>query len=189
MPTPADFPVLHTPRLILRRMSADDLPLLFRGMSDPRVTEYYGISYETQTLTQAQLDWFELIWASGTGIWWGLCFSHAPHVLIGTCGINEWEQEHHCAEAGFWIFPEYWGQGIMHESLQAMLAYCFKTLGIHRMQMLIEPANLSSWKLAERLGFQLEGVLRECERKQDHYADLKCYSLLASEWPYSAAFL
>lgn len=84
---------------------------------------------------------------------------------IGTCGINEWEQDDHCAEAGFWIFPEYWGKGVMLECLSAMLDYCFTKLSLHRMQSMVEPDNPASWKLIEKLGFQLEGILRECERR------------------------
>lgn len=176
------FPLIQTPHFLLRQIVATDLTQIFRGMSDPRVTEYYGISYETLELTQAQLDWFELIYETGTGIWWGICHRDEPQHLIGTCGINEWEQDDHCAEAGFWIFPEYWGKGVMLECLSAMLDYCFTKLSLHRMQSMVEPDNPASWKLIEKLGFQLEGILRECERKDDRYVDLRCYSLLAREW-------
>jgi ribosomal-protein-alanine N-acetyltransferase len=176
-----DFPVIETPHYVLRRLVADDIPEIFRGLSDPRVTNYYGISYDTLASTQAQMDWFELIFQTGIGIWWGICDRQQPQQLLGTCGLHEWDQEHHCSETGFWLFPEYWGKGVMRESLPAMFAHCFQQLGLHRIQAMVEPENIGSWRLLESFGFQLEGILRECEYKNGHYVDLKCYSLLAHE--------
>src|SRR3954466_13497443 len=38
----AAFPVLATERFLLRAVTPDDVPNIFRIMSDPRVTRYFG---------------------------------------------------------------------------------------------------------------------------------------------------
>ena len=182
MPAATSFPVLETKHYQLRRIVAADMPAIFAGLSNPKVSEYYGISYDSLESTQAQMDWYELVWQTGIGIWWGICSKDAPADLIGTCGLHEWEQEHHCAETGFWIAPEYWGKAVMRECLPVMFAHCFEHLSLHRLQAMVEPANIPSWRLLEKLGFQIEGILRECEYKHGRYVDLKCYSLLAHEF-------
>ena len=176
-----DFPQITTSRYVLRKLVATDMPLVFKGMSDPQVIEYYGLSYETLESTQAQMEWFELIYHTRTGIWWAIADLAAPEQLLGCCGISDWEQDDHCAEMGFWLFPQYWRQGVMKEVLSAALHCCFHQLGLHRIQALVEPDNQGSWRLLERLGFQLEGILRECERKGERYVDLRCYSRLATD--------
>lgn len=182
MPESAFFPTLETANYQLRRIVAADMPAIFAGLSDPRVTEYYGISYDTLESTQAQMDYYELVWQTGIGIWWGICSKENPDQLIGSCGLHEWEQEHHCAETGFWISPEHWGKAVMRECLAVMFAHCFGHLGLHRLQAMVEPENIPSWRLLEKMGFRLEGVLRECEYKHGRYVDLKCYSMLATEF-------
>ncbi|MFZ6768426.1 GNAT family N-acetyltransferase [Undibacterium sp. Di26W] len=182
MPETRSFPVLHTPHYQLRQIVASDMSAIFQGLSDPRVSDYYGVSYDTLASTQAQLDWYEEVWQVGTGIWWGICSKEAPDHLLGTCGLHEWEQEHHCAETGFWLSPDHWGKAIIPECLNVMIAHCFQHLGLHRLQAMVEPENIASWRLIEKLGFQLEGVLRECEYKHGRYVDLKCYSMLAAEF-------
>lgn len=176
-----DFPVLRTQRLGLRRIVAEDRTAIFQGLSDPQVTQYYGVHYETFESTQAQMDWYELILRSGTGIWWGLHLHDTPETLIGTCGFYEWEQEHQCAELGFWLLPQYTGQGLMSEACKAILHCGYTRLQMHRVQARAEPENIASCRLIERAGFQLEGVLRECERKQERYVSLHCYSLLRTD--------
>jgi len=176
------FPVLETANYQLRRIVAADMPAVFRGLSDPRVTEYYGISYATLASSQEQMDWYEQVWLDGTGLWWGICSKEKPEQLIGTCGLHEWEQEHHCAETGFWLSPDHWGKAVIPECMNVIVNHCFKHLGLHRLQAMVEPENIASWRLIEKLGFRLEGVLRECEYKNGRYVDLKCYSLLDREF-------
>ncbi|MFZ6757523.1 GNAT family N-acetyltransferase [Undibacterium sp. Ji50W] len=182
MPEIRSFPVLHSANYQLRQIVAADMSAIFQGLSDPRVSDYYGVSYDTLASTQAQLDWYEEVWQAGTGIWWGISSKEAPDHLLGTCGLHEWEQEHHCAETGFWLSPDHWGKAVIPECLSVMIAHCFQHLGLHRLQAMVEPENIASWRLLEKLGFRLEGVLRECEYKHARYVDLKCYSMLATEF-------
>ena len=160
---------------------AADQPAVFAGLSDPAVTGYYGISYETPESAQAQMDWYELVWRTRIGAWWAICERARPERLIGTCGIYDWESGHHCAETGFWLLPSYWGKGVMRRVLPAMYRYCFATLGVHRIQARVEPDNAASWHLLESIGFRLEGILRECELKNERYVDLRCYSALSTD--------
>ena len=67
------FPTLQTTRLELRQFKASDLSKVFQGLSNKQVIRYYGVSYSTLEATEEQMDWFESLWNSGTGIWWAIC--------------------------------------------------------------------------------------------------------------------
>jgi RimJ/RimL family protein N-acetyltransferase len=54
----------------------------------------------------------------------------------------------------------------MHEALQHLLDYLFQTLHLHRVEAEVDPRNQPSARVLERLGFQLEGVLRQRWRIQ-----------------------
>jgi ribosomal-protein-alanine N-acetyltransferase len=176
------FPTLYTARCTLRRIGPADKLRVFEGLSHPEVIRYYGVSYRTLEETQAQLDWYDYLLASETGIWWGICFTSDPGRLIGACGFNEWVQMHNRAETGYWLLPGYWGQGLMRECLSAILGFAFANMRMHRIVAVVEPLNHQSALLVQKLGFRHEGTHRQCEIKNGAYIDLDYYALLKQEW-------
>lgn len=62
---------------------------------------------------------------------------------------------------GYALDAAHQGRGLMHEALEAVLAYCFGTLALHRVQAAYLPANHRSARLLARLGFRVEGLARD----------------------------
>ncbi|MES2104073.1 MAG: GNAT family protein [Pseudomonadota bacterium] len=175
------FPVLRTSRFLLRHIVGQDIDRIFRGLSHPRVTAYYGISYDSVEAAQAQLDWYRELLEQQTGIWWGICKKELPEELIGACGFYAWDRDNRNTDMGYWLLPEHWGAGCMQESLRAILGHAFQQMSVHRVEAEVEPDNLPSSRLLHRLGFQREGRRRQCEWKNGRFVDLEYYSLLADE--------
>lgn len=75
-----------------------------------------------------------------------------------------------------------WGKGYASETLQAIVAYCFKELGMNRIGAEIYEFNAPSIKLFERNGFQLEGRMRQYIFKDSVFKDELLYSLLREDW-------
>jgi RimJ/RimL family protein N-acetyltransferase len=63
-----------------------------------------------------------------------------------------------------------------------MLAFCFETLELHRVQAACGPENTGSQVLLERLGFQREGVMRDHVFTNGAWRDSVLYSLLRHEF-------
>ena len=71
----------------------------------------------------------------------------------------------------------------MTEALAAILDYGFDVMGLNRVQVLAMPGNARSLRLAERLGFVREGVLREHGHDESgSLVDDVVLSLLCREW-------
>lgn len=74
------------------------------------------------------------------------------------------------------------GKGIASEAVEAIINYGYKHMNFERIEALIEPPNLSSQKLVERLGFIREGLLRNYEFTSGKFDDLYMYSLLKQDF-------
>ncbi|MFZ6646763.1 GNAT family N-acetyltransferase [Undibacterium sp. TJN25] len=179
------FPVLHTARFLLRDIAVADISEVFRGLSDPAITAYYGISYDSVEATQAQIDWYQELLEQQTGIWWGICKKEDPGTLIGACGFYAWDKENRNTDMGYWLQREHWGGGVMQECLRAILPHGFREMSLHRVEAEVEPENIASSRLLQKLGFQLEGKRRQCEWKNGRFVDLEYYSLLEGEFALS----
>ena len=70
----------------------------------------------------------------------------------------------------------------MQEALLALIQYGFSELRLNRIEADIDPMNLASARCLERLGFKLEGMLRERWIVAGVVSDSAMYGLLASDW-------
>jgi len=87
------------------------------------------------------------------------------------------------AEIGYWLAADAQGQGIITRASAALTGYAFGELGMHRVAILCAVGNARSAAVPERLGFTMEGVLREREHVPGRPPmDQRYYGLLRSEW-------
>ena len=82
--------------------------------------------------------------------------------FVGVCtmfGID-WDTE--SGEIGAWIDKKYAGHGFMTEAVKAVTQE-FLDMGFKRIVIRANPENTASCKIAEKCGFEYEGVLHSCE--------------------------
>ncbi|WP_345777220.1 GNAT family N-acetyltransferase [Rhodanobacter sp. LX-100] len=72
---------------------------------------------------------------------------------------------------GYGVSAGQQGRGLMHEALEAGLAWTFGELGLHRVMANYLPRNERSARLLERLGFEREGYAREYLRIAGQWED------------------
>ncbi|MCU0348430.1 MAG: GNAT family N-acetyltransferase [Saprospiraceae bacterium] len=101
--------------------------------------------------------------------------------LAGSLGVVNFNRDHQKCEIGYWLSQDFQGKGILTKSLVAFTRFLFKNKGIHRIEIQVAVGNDRSRRVPERLGFQLEGVLRQSVFMYGSYHDVAVYSLLKSD--------
>ena len=177
------FPEIITQRFRLRKILLIDQQQIFEGLSNEDVIKYYGVSYNTFEDTLRQMEWYENLLNTETGIWWGISFRESGE-LIGACGFNNISIDHKKTEMGYWLFPQHWKKGIMMEVVPAIIEYAFRVLKLHRIEASVEVDNIASKKLLIKLGFAYEGTLKQCELKNEKFIDLEYYGLINNKKPW-----
>jgi RimJ/RimL family protein N-acetyltransferase len=118
---------------------------------------------------------------AGTNVNFGI-ESTADSTLIGMAGLFHFHDASRRAEIGYALSQRYWGQGLMHEALVALVDYAFSTLDLNRLEADIDPRNLASARSLERLGFVKEGYMRERWIVAGEVSDTGFYGLIRSDW-------
>jgi ribosomal-protein-alanine N-acetyltransferase len=101
--------------------------------------------------------------------------------FIGYVNYHHRQPWHRRLEVGYILARPYWRQGLMTEAMRAFVGFCFDVLETHRIEAAIEPSNVASIRLAERLGFRREGILRDRILVGESYRSVVMFSLLADE--------
>ena len=101
--------------------------------------------------------------------------------IIGVVGFHALDRDNHSIRIGYWLAEAQQGKGLMSAAVATLVDYAFDELAINRIELRAAPGNERSKALAERLGFQFEGILREAECFGDRHRDLAAYSLLVRE--------
>lgn len=168
---------LNTERLLLRPIVYNDIENIYKGLSHPEIIKYYGVSYKTLKETEQQMLFYADLIKNGTGIWFAIC-SLDNNTFYGAGGLNSLSSEHKKAEIGFWLLTEFWGQGMMTESMPKICNYGFNQLGLHRIEGLVETDNLNCKKAMNKLNFKYEGTMNDCEIKNGKFISLDIYAKL-----------
>lgn len=174
---PTTFPVIKTERLLLRQIVYTDLGNVFKGLSHPDIIKFYGVSYHTLEATKKQMKFYADLERNEAGIWWAVC-SLDNKTFYGAGGLNNLSKEHKKAEIGFWLMPDFWGQGIIKEAMPIICNYGFDNLGLHRIEGFVETENINCKKAMAKLGFNHEGTMEDCELKNDKFISLDIYAKL-----------
>ena len=170
-------------QLLLRSYNVDDAQKLFEAVNNDRSHLHPWLDWVDKTtkpehsllfIEQSihQLDTQE---ALALGIFYN-------DKIIGGIGMHKWDLATKRAQAGYWISKEYEGKGIINKCLRAFIDFLFEKIGLSKIEIHFIPLNHRSAKVAARLGFKTEGIIRQSVISNGLPEDIVITGLLKSEW-------
>jgi [ribosomal protein S5]-alanine N-acetyltransferase len=175
-------PVLETERIRLRPYRDGDVEAMFALYSDARVMRYW--SFPAWTERRQAEQYLARAWAAmeaGEIFPWAIA-DRATDTLIGALTFFSLHREQKRLEIGYSLSPDRQGQGLAAEALRCAIGFGFDTVGLVRIEADIDPRNVPSGNLLERLGFVREGLLRKRWRVNGDVCDTAFYGLLPEEF-------
>ena len=177
------LPVIDSTRLQLRPLVVADAEALHRAYGDPEAMRFWDFPASVDLAQTAKRIEQSLGVSPDRHAAWGVVLKRDPPTLVGMVNYHRREPWNRRFEVGYILARPYWRQGLMHEAMIPFIDYCIERLDTHRIEAIIEPGNLDSLRLADRLGFK-----RESDLMRDHllvageFRSVLMYALLAPEW-------
>lgn len=141
--------------ITIRNLCRDDLPYFYVWASDPEVAksmtwEAYSSPEEANKFlvdVAEKHPWFKAI-----------CLEDVP---VGSITLTPGKGNASCrAELGYVLAKAYWGRGIATYAVKKALESGFNDLGVHRIEALVDPKNIASFKVLHKAGMKCEGILK-----------------------------
>ena len=178
---PDRFPVLTTERLLLRETADHDVEAVFAIESDPVAMRYWSkLPMQDLSEARASVERAKGFFPAREGLRWSITRPPDDRML-GHLSLFNFSEQSGRADIGYALVREHWGQGFMHEALNAVVDYAFGSMDLRRLEADIDPRNAASVRALERLGFAREGILRERWQVGDEISDTLFMGLLARE--------
>ena len=154
--------ILETKRLILQRQVSEDLVALWALYCDPEITQYIPDAPKTLEEAREELDWHKNGHPRNPDLGLWATIHKETGRFIGRCGLLPWTidgQEE--VEVAYTIARDFWGQGLATEAAQGIVRYAFERLNLTRLVCMIEPENIASMKVAEKIGMTFEKAMED----------------------------
>ena len=181
---PVSLPTtVKTPRLRLRPLTLEDATTVQQLAGRREIAAMTRTIPHPYSLAQAQ-EWLTKAIAlnsEGKAATFGLVLECTGR-LIGAIGLASIDADHRCAEMGFWVGVDWWGQGYATEATRALLRHGFEALGLNRIYAHHMTKNPASGRVLEKIGMKREGLLRQAMRKWDNFEDVVLYAILRQDW-------
>lgn len=182
-PRPIEFPVegLSDGVVLLRLPADEDIDAIVRICRDPAVQRYTTVPSDYQP--KHAREWVHRGLA-------GVASGADLHLVIvpvgereavGTISLHELHRAAGRCASGYFIAPWARGRGYATRALRLVSAFAFEELGLHRVEVTIEPENEASRRVAVAAGFTEEGLLRSYMPVAGERRDMVMYSLLPSD--------
>lgn len=173
---------LTTDRLRLESTYPEHSEALWKAIETSLDELRVWMPWAADTSLEATLTYASLVhrrWAAG--LEWSFTMFE-DESAVGAISLMRYAPERKTAEMGYWIRSDRAGQGLVTEAGAALCRFGFDELHLNRIEIMVAVDNHPSIKVAMKLGFTREGVMRQASLGGDRtWQDLYLYSLLASD--------
>jgi RimJ/RimL family protein N-acetyltransferase len=177
---PLPDPPLTDGEILLRPWERRDVPAVTAACQDPEIPRWTVVPHNyTERHARDFISATAGDQAAGREL--ALAIVDADDRVLGAVGMSNFDWTDLKGEIGYWMAPEARGRGIGARATRLLAEWAITKLGLERLELLANPRNEASQRLAERAGFTREGVLRLYRRRHGVREDLVMYSLLAED--------
>ncbi|KAM0449460.1 hypothetical protein ACHAO4_007478 [Trichoderma viride] len=152
--------VLTLKKSVIRRYRASDADAIVRGANTHLVSQYMSDAFPSPYTLESAERWIKIASEEGA-LEFAIC-TLDNNTVIGGCGFQHLKGvESRTKVLGYWLSPDYWGQGIMTEVIAGLSRWVFEQVPtLLRLHASVIEENEGSMKVLKRAGYEYEGTKR-----------------------------
>lgn len=96
--------------------------------------------------------------------------------VVGGCGIKINQHRDFIGEIGYFLDEKYWGKGITTRAVKLLEKKGFQELGLKRIEIVMNPENTASERVAIKCGYRKEGTMEKSIKDNNKFFDAHLYA-------------
>lgn len=166
--------------IYLRPVESNDEKLVHFGKNNPSVRETLYL-FSPMTLEQVRLELQNWVGNNET-VLFTIC-QQSDDEPVGQTAFVRIDRVSRAATFYIAIYnPDFWSKGYASEATKLMVDYGFEILNLNRIQLHVSCENEHAIKAYKKVGFVVEGTLRQAMYHHDRYSDFYVMSILREEF-------
>lgn len=168
-------------RVYLRALEPDDYKTSILWRKDSQIWDMLG-GLRRYVSEEYEKAWVEKAIFDTDNIRWAVCCTEDSR-HIGNVYMTDIDRINRSCQSHILIGDKnYWGNGYGREALSEAINYMFREQNINRITAVIIENNVASLKMHEKIGYKVEGLMRESVYKNGEYKHQYILSLLKHEY-------
>lgn len=157
------LPIKISDKLLVRNIATSDKEDLFEMYRDEKVSKYISRRiHGSLEDTEEQIKIINNRCKGGRDLYLGICEA-CPEKLIGIIRFIQEEDDISTLTIGYELNKNYWGRGIMPESLSKLIEILESERSCKKLRATVSPENLNSQRCLEKLDFKLNRIFNKIE--------------------------
>jgi ribosomal-protein-alanine N-acetyltransferase len=176
--------MLKGKNVLLRPIKRSDISYFLKWFNDPELVQYLDMYLPMTEMSEEKfIEELGTTRARSDAILVIEVIEGDSTRPIGNCGLHQINTKDQDAIFGIIIGEkDYWSRGYGVEAARLLINYGFEQLNLHRISSAAIAFNERSIRLHEKIGFRVEGRLRQAMFKNGQYHDRLEFGILKEEW-------
>ena len=162
--------------LVLRSWRPDaagDVAAVLEAFADPEIQRWGVRNISTADQARVWMTRWTAAWRAETEACWAVL---RDDVVVGRAALRRIDLRGGVGEVGYWVLPGARGHGVASAAAAEVARWAFEQVGLHRLELHHSVHNEASCGVARRIGFELEGTLRDGMLHVDGWHDVHLHA-------------
>ena len=172
--------MIQTQRLILRKITSDDIEAIYSWMSDHEMARYEDwVPHESVDYTRGFISWLTGDYKSEQTYCWGVQLDGEIVGFAMVVDVHEWN-----SSIAYYIKTDLWSNGYATEAIDAIMNFMFFEVGVDRITAKHSIKNIASGKVLKKAGMRYKGHVKEFEyyTGKSEWHDCDFYAIKKEEY-------
>ena len=166
----------------LRAICKEDLPLVTEYFNELDVAVGMRLNCIVPLRLEDEEKWYENLQADGEKACLFAIENKETKEYMGGCGLHDISGKNRTGVVGIWIAKQFCGNGFGTDAMRVLIDFAFWEANLNKVNLGVYGFNKRAICSYEKVGFKIEGVIREQLFRFGRYHDEVKMGILRSEW-------